>query len=325
MLAMRVRRNNTRREQVTLANVSVIHKRELPRLRPPPFDTEVTMNVAVHSRGRKRKRRPALDIPPQIHVRGNLLEFLNGKAWEPPPAREKREKISTFSQAARLRLLKALLGIDYRNSPLSVAITLTYPDERIPRDQYQRGKDRSKFLRYIETHLKRPVYGLWRTEWLPRETGSKIGYLAPHIHLVLFGIRFIHYETINGWWKKCITWDHYVRTEIRRARKERTTLHYLSKYISKPVDSSLVIASYPNNPDGKHYDWVRRPLVPMYPHLWFGDLTDEEVEYVFALHHRTWPESECKLGESFSIMGKAVQRAIGILREMRLTGDPGFR
>jgi hypothetical protein len=252
-------------------------------------------------------------------VRGNLLEYHAGISWEPPPAGEKRKAISTFSRAARLRLIKTLQTIDYRNSPLSVAITLTYPPEREPRDMYQRGMDRSQMIRHIENYLDRNVYGLWRTEWLPRLSGERKGFLAPHIHLVLFGIRFIHYQTINDWWKGVIQWEGYVRTEIRRARKQRTTLHYLSKYISKPVDSSLVIASYPNGPDGKHYDWIRRNLVPTYSPQWYSDLTEEQKEYVYAAHKRAWPESDVKPGESLTILGPAACNAGKILRQMALT------
>jgi hypothetical protein len=268
---------------------------------------------------RRRRRRPERDLPPQIHVRGNCLEFLNGVAWYPPPAAAKRGDISTFTSAARLRLIKALLAVDYRNSPLSVAITLTYPPEKEPRDMYERGMDRSRILRAIEDHLGRQVYGLWRTEWMPRLSGQRKGFLAPHIHLVLFGIRFIHYSTLNTWWKEIIGWTGYVRTEIKRARKQRTTLHYLSKYISKPADSSLVIASYPNKPDGKHYDWIRRSLVKTYSHQWISDLSQEQIEEAFAAHKRAWPESEQVLGDSFSILGPSAQNTLKIIRQMALT------
>lgn len=279
------------------------------------------MSVAVHSRGYRRRRRPELDIPPQIHIRGGLLEYRNGKAWEPPPAAQKRSEITQFTSAARLRLIKSLLAIDYRNMPLSVAITLTYPDERLPRDMDQRGMDRSQMIRNIEKHLGREVYGLWRTEWLPRKSGDAMGILAPHIHLVLFRVRFIPYQTINEWWQGCIQWPHYVRTEIRRARKQRTTLHYLAKYISKKPDSSLVYASYPNKPDGKHYDWIRRGMVPTYPHEWISDVTLEQAEHAYAAHKRAWPESEVRPGESFSVMGNVAVNTGKILRQMVLTTD----
>jgi hypothetical protein len=190
----------------------------------------------------------------------------------------------------------------------------------------QRGTDRSQMIRHIENHLGRQVYGLWRTEWEPRKSGTCRGILAPHIHLVLFGIRFIPYDQINRWWQQIIQWPYYVRTEIRRARKQRTTLHYLSKYISKPVDSSLVYSSYPNTPDGKHYDWIRRDLVPTYPHVWISDLSEEQLEYAFAAHKRAWPESETQRGESFTIMGDVAEtcgKVLGAMARERSGVDDG--
>jgi hypothetical protein len=277
------------------------------------------MEVVKDSRGRKRRRKPEADLPPQFHVRGNLLEFRNGKAWYPPPAHAKRERISQFSPAARLRLIKELQGIDYRKTPMSVAVTLTYPDQLLPRAMEQRRMDRSQFLRHVEAHQQKPVYGIWRTEWLPRKTGRCVGMIAPHIHLVLFGVRFIPYDVVNEWWKGCIQWRDYVRTEIKRARKQRTTLHYLSKYITKTVDSSLVYPSYLNNPDGKHYDWIRRELIPMYPHEWIPLTDPEQDESGYNAHKRAWPESETMPGESYSIIGTAAKIAAKIIKQIALT------
>lgn len=270
-------------------------------------------------RPQKRKRRPELDKQAEIIVRGNVLQYKNGLAWEPPPGCEKREAITTFSDAARRRMIHEINAIDFRNTPLSVCITLTYPDEHIFDDQYARGMQRSMFLRKVETHLKREIYGIWRTEWLPRKTGKYVGWLAPHIHLVLFRIRWIHRDIVNDIWKSVLHHDGYLRTDTRRARKEKTTLHYLAKYVSKKVSSSLVIASYPNSPDGKHYDWIRRNLLPMYPRETISKITEEQHEYAHAAHKRSWPESETAFGESFTILGKSAMTAGKIIKQMELT------
>jgi len=270
----------------------------------------------------KRKRVPENDLPPQFEIRGQLLQFRNGKAWEPPPIKQKGQTIKHFSDAARLRLTKTLLTVDFKRTAVSVFITLTYPDKLIPRDMYDRAKDLSQFLRKIETHLGRKVYGVWRIEWEQRKSGEHKGNIAPHFHLCLFGVVFIHYRLINVWWRRIIKYSRAVRTEIKRARKTRTTLSYLAKYIKKKGEASLVYAPNYNSMDGKHYGYVRPRSIPRCPVEWIVEPSQEQMEYAFRTHHQLWERSDTRPGESFSIMGAAVENIGKILKQMALTPSP---
>ena len=269
-----------------------------------------------------RKRKPENDLPVQIVQKGFLLQVHAGKAYEPPPCRQKGAKIKHFSRAARLRLTKNLLTVDYGKTPVSVLITLTYPDALVPRTKDQRAIDLSQFLRRIEKHLGRQVYGVWRVEWEARKTGEHRGNIAPHIHLLLFGVVFIHYRNINVWWRRILRYSRACRTEIKRAGKVRSTLRYLGKYIKKAGEASLVYAPNYNSMDGKHYGYVRPKSIPRCKTTWISKPTEAQLEYLFKMHHELWPDSDTRMGESFSIMAEGAERIMQICREIGLTNPP---
>lgn len=272
----------------------------------------------------RRVRRPDLDLPPQISIRGQLLTYTNGESWSCPSPDSKRGDIREFTDAARLRMTKRLVVIDYAKTRISVCVDLTYPDELIPRDKMERKNDLKQLLAWIERRLGEQVCGVWRTEWKARKTGKLKGHVAPHTHIILFGVYYIDWRELRREWQRILNHYGYIRTSVKRAGSVQKTCKYIGKYIRKRTDCSLVYAPYWHTVDGKHYGWVRPKRIPKCAVTWYSDPTAEEVEYLLRAHYEACPKSDTRPGESFSIIGESVLRIGKIIREMRLTAGAMF-
>jgi len=78
---------------------------------------------------------------------------------------------------------------------------------------------------------------VWRLEWQKRG--------APHFHLLVLGVDFIHKEWIQAAWGEVIGFDRPF-TNIGRARSWRGAKAYCSKYLAKS-DSGLDLLPYQQN------------------------------------------------------------------------------
>lgn len=218
-------------------------------------------------------------------------------------------------------MLKYVATIDLGRARESVFVTLTYPPERERNCYVERTQQRKLFMRAVERYLRRQVCGLWRVEWLPRQSGSTAGEIAPHIHLLLFGVRFIPKELVNEWWKSILDWEGYCRTEIERTREGKQTAYYAAKYVGKRGNGSLVNAAYLDRVRGRHWGYVRAKLIPRHAVTWITEPTQEQVSYMMKLANTMFKQHDIRAGESFTLMGDYVDSLRQILREMGLTRD----
>lgn len=272
---------------------------------------------------RKVIRRPEHDLPKEIMIRGRLAEYRNGKAHHPLPITEKRGEVRHMTDASRLRMLKFVATIDLGKASKSVFVTLTYPPEREVNTHQTRTKQRKKFMRYIEKHLGRKVAGLWRVEWLPRESGATQGEIAPHIHMLLFDVRWLPKEKVNEWWRKTIVWEEYCRTEIKRTRKGKQTAYYAAKYCGKRTDGSLVYGAYLDRVKGRHWGYLRGKLIPREPITWILEPSETQLDYMLKRANDNFKAHDIRQGESFTLLGEYVDDMRKILHEMGLTQDRG--
>lgn len=201
----------------------------------------------------------------KITLCGKLLTV---KILKPPskcPFEKGRSQVKTFSRASRLRLLKILARIDFAKAEPALFITLTLPDRENQYTRKELNTYRYLFLRYTEKELRRKVSAIWRIEWKERKTGISVGEERPHFHLMLFGVKWLAHAKVNGFWKKSIGKDGYVRTEVQRMRSERECGSYVAKYCAKSEDSSLVNAAYLNSRQpGRHWGIHRKNLLSMH-------------------------------------------------------------
>lgn len=264
-------------------------------------------------------RNPAEERPPLVYVKiqGNVLEYKRycQTSCVPPT----RSPITTFSQSARLRMLKFFHRIDFEHFTTPLLITLTYPDEKACPTLEQRNDHRRKFARRLEAFTGREVPAAWRVEWEPRKSGTLIGTYAPHWHILVFRHRYIHYEDINLLWKKTIGHSGYVRTEIRAMRDDSPVKLYMAKYISKDACSpSLVFAAYQTKL-GRAYGWLRKDQIPVYPEHKYTNLTDEQRAEFMRLAEETLPWMSAGREDSFTLFGGYGQEYLRILDGEDLT------
>jgi hypothetical protein len=148
-----------------------------------------------------------------------------------------RGRISRFSWRSRYRLLKRLAEV--RNVDGALFITLTYPD-LFPEDPEVWKRDLAA-LRKRLARLCPGAGGIWRMERVRRKSGDSAGKLAPHFHLMVFGVDR-RPEVFRRWLR--IVWYriahrgdvHCGRAAVQcdPVRSRRHAVYYLAKYMAKP-------------------------------------------------------------------------------------------
>ena len=172
------------------------------------------------------------------------------KPGDSEAARGVRGVVKGFSSASRLRLLKWLARVRL-DALLPLFLGLTYPDNA-PLDCH-------KYKRDIKVFIQRLVYefpdvcGFWRLEFVPRLSGTLLGELVGHFHLVLWGITLprgrdekkAFYARIRRiWWEVVGSGDpdHLeAGTRLEPIRSRRGVFFYVSKYIGKVDESALAM------------------------------------------------------------------------------------
>ena len=114
---------------------------------------------------------------------GSLIE-VKGPGLPGQKGGGKRGIIKRFSEGSRRRLLRALSRT--QRDKLPVFVTLTYPDG-FPGDPRQ-WKDDLKAWRKRVVRQFPDCAGFWKLELKARLSGSNQGEVAPHFHLLLWGL-----------------------------------------------------------------------------------------------------------------------------------------
>ena len=153
-----------------------------------------------------------------------------------------RGKVHGLSKNARRRALKTLCRV--RGHGTGVFVTLTYPDEA--RACWDANKA------HLDTFLKRlkrrfPDVGFfWRIEYKRRKSGAHTGEIAPHFHLLLFGLdtelpQFRKWLSLN--WYQVVnsgTMKHLAAgTEAKPIRSRKHAMYYVSKYVAKSDEEAI--------------------------------------------------------------------------------------
>ena len=238
-----------------------------------------------------------------VRIQGEL-SVVQRRLFDPPiRPPHARGEIKGFTPAARFRLLKWIATVDWKSCPDSRFISLTYPDQHAEKTYAERSKEKYLFLRYLEGWAGKQVPALWRTEWVPRQSGRFKGYLIPHFHLLCFGAGFLPNETARGWWRKILHEDGPLDTDVRKAPKDASASYYVAKYAAKLLH--LDIASYHNKMSltGRQWGVTRRKQVPMHPVEVSRLFNKEEIEVAKAIGR----ESFSRYGEygegGFTMLG----------------------
>jgi hypothetical protein len=182
-----------------------------------------------------------------IWTGGGLIKAQrSGPYTSPQVGGGKRGKIKIMSKGSRRRLMQRIAKTRQDTKP--VFITLTYPDIF--------SEDPRAWKRDIDCLAKRlfrkNVGGVWRIEFKKRKSGQNVGQVAPHFHLLAWGLDAIEllcmiprawYEIVGSEDQKHLA----AGTRVEAIRSWKGVMSYTSKYISK-ADNDIV-------PDGAGRFW----------------------------------------------------------------------
>lgn len=143
-----------------------------------------------------------------------------------------RGKVTTFSNASRMRLIRKMSRLEPRKISF---LTLTYP-ERFPSPQ-----EAKQHLRALLERFRRRfphMSAIWRLEFQQRG--------APHFHLICFEMPYVGFREIRQWWTEIIVKyvdNHEPRVRIEKINSRRGAMWYVAKYLGKVEQSQAGVSS----------------------------------------------------------------------------------
>lgn len=193
-----------------------------------------------------------------------------------------RKEITSFTRKSRNNMLLQLAKA--RNTDRGLFISLTYPDTVA----FMPSFDRTTIKRDIATLRKRierkfpNAWALWRLEFQRRKSGRFEGELAPHFHLLLFGVLDDLAELRRwlraAWYEIAHAGDEHqgrAAIQIDTMKNRRHAVTYAAKYAAKI-----------NSDDDNLSDWIGGKL----PGRWwsiFGAI-DQEPAYHVVLDYESF-------------------------------------
>ena len=193
--------------------------------------SEAKHRLEVPARYRDAELRPVLREQRSIlfYPEGSFIHVQPSDDYEPHQREyKKRGKIGGFSAKSRRRLISTCAQLKQTISALF--LTLTWPGVWNP--------DPKSWKTCLDTFLKRlhrahpDCSGIWKLE--PQER------LAPHFHLLLFGVEFIHHSILSRWWYEIVGSgdERHLRAgiSIEAVRSREGVMSYASKlYMGKEI------------------------------------------------------------------------------------------
>lgn len=168
-----------------------------------------------------------------------------------------RGEVVSFSAAARRRMMRLIASTEIDKRP--IFSTLTLPDVF--------SSDMAKWKRDIDALGKRfrrkfPSGSLvWRIEFKERKSGGSVGLMAPHFHLLVWGVFLVEFRrwVAEAWYEVVGSGsrDHFMAgTSSERVRKWSGVNYYASKYVAK-------VGAFPDGWRGKSWGVIGRENLPV--------------------------------------------------------------
>ena len=258
----------------------------------------------------------------QIEIQGTYLSWVVPGPRRPKKPPKKRGRVSTFSRAARLRMICLFNRLDWERIKNVLFLTMTYPDDVECENKTVFRRHRAEFWRKLEAYMGRQVCALWRQEWKPRKTGCRKDAFMPHMHYLILREQFISIEEITEMWKRtlgvqqAVCWIEQVES-VQQARK------YVAKYCAKEsvnVPLSLLHTDAPAG--GRQWGVNRKELLPMAEIFNLEGSEDDQLaslrDYLLAGR-----EAVNEFGSrSFKVLGPLAVIARGILFDGTIDNQP---
>lgn len=169
----------------------------------------------------------------------------------------RRGRVSQFSKRSRVRMIRTMAKM--RNMDRGFFVTLTWPG-RFENDAEKWKSQMQNFFKRLRRFMPE-LRGVWRMEFKVRLSGAMEGFIAPHIHLLLFGFEdyvFGEVNALRGWiatnWSACIpetNADHLAAgTQADVIYNRQHATRYASKYAAKNQEAFSIVA-----PVGRHWGY----------------------------------------------------------------------
>lgn len=261
---------------------------------------------------------PTQKIIYDLRVCGQLVECRETWNWNQTPSEKRGECREPFSAASRLRMLKEIAQIHWRDDIRYSLITLTYPDALTRRTVGRQTLDRSRFTRDLERLVGTKISMLWRKEWKHRLTGVHKGKLAPHWHLLCFRMPWVDHRDVRKLWRACLAHGGRVATDVREASSGEQAAVYAAKYAAKRTSCSLDYATYLNTGFGRAWGFVRKHLISYYKPTLIRGLSEDELALATQLAQSIWPGVHCNGTGAFTIFTPHAANFLGSIQKKRL-------
>lgn len=193
-----------------------------------------------------------------VYAGGSLIQVCAPSFPGNDKASAKRGIITRFSEASRRRLLRALAKI--KRDLLPVFVTLTYPDDFPGDPNVWKGHLKAWFKRLKREHPG--AAGFWKLELKPRQSGESEGKVAPHFHLLLWGLP-MEWEGADGY---RLNWEYqFQRLEMatpsllgwkKEVWKDGERTYYM-EHMRTPSELALPVVVYTSERQDKQGRTVR--------------------------------------------------------------------
>jgi len=248
----------------------------------------------------------ALPIKPQwtLSVQGKRVTLHEHRS-KPPIKRDKsRGVITTFSKAARRRMLFALAAIRWHDCPHGTFLTLTYHDERSDHTMKERGSHRSQLHRFIENHVGDRTPAVWKVEWKRRLTGDYVGEFRPHMHILFFKVTGLDKSVILDVWQRIIRSPNTTQVDLQETESSKMAALYAAKYCAQTDELySLDNVSYQNKV-GRHVGWLRKELIPWYSESRYENVPNDLVDWMKKRAHEKLEWYNMAIDGGFTFLGE---------------------
>lgn len=180
------------------------------------------------------------------------------KAGGEPPglASTLRGGVAGFSSASRRRLMRLIASIERQERPIFV--TMTYPD-LFDQDLDKWKRDMDVFGKRLRRKMPQAGF-VWRIEFKERLSGEGKGRVAPHFHLLVYGVGYRDLrEFVATAWYEVVgsgSEDHLrASTRVEQIYSYGGIMRYVGKYISKE-------GQYPSGWYGRSWGVIGRGNLP---------------------------------------------------------------
>lgn len=150
---------------------------------------------------------------------GSLVKVTREGSGRPEGSGGKRGKIKRFSKGSRWRCMQKMGMI--RRDALPIFLTLTFPDQFPDDPREWKAFLKAWFKRLLRQHPD--AAGVWKMEMQPRQSGENEGQIAPHFHLLLWGVPWEWEDEKSGQFRSefVMCTQSEIRKDRRLWKKER--------------------------------------------------------------------------------------------------------